>query len=127
MSKIKRQIQDEVSRILMSTAAEDNRDKSNDGIDKTDEVDELFEQEGISVVSTDDEEAYGPNGNPFEDEAALVWGDGDNHSTSIELIPENMENMKKYYFEWNGNKMYAQKKSVGTDKFEIGIFQDEPE
>lgn len=114
MANLKKQIYEEVSKVLMS-------------FDDDKEVDRWMEENNITEVSSSDEEAYGPKGNPFDKEAVLVWSDGDNKDSSIELIPENMEHMKKYFFEYHGQKMFVQKKSIGTDKFEIGIFQDESE
>lgn len=113
MDSLKKQIQDEVSRVLMSFDAE------GEAISRR-TLAESFEEEMVS-----EEEAIGPDGDPFEEEAALVWGDGEGRESSIELIPENMEDNHKYYFNWNGTRMYVEKKSVGTDKFEIGIFQDD--
>lgn len=119
MDSLKKQIQDEVSRVLMSF--DDGEDEGEVTSRRT--LAESFDKDEES----DDEEGWGPNGNPFEEEAALVWGDGEGKESSIELIPENMEAGHKYYFEWNGSRMYAQLKNVGTDKFEIGIFQAESE
>lgn len=82
------------------------------------------------VMSEEEAKAFGFN--PI-DEPVSVWGWGQDEEgnpaedLTIELNPDTMEHMQRYYFEWKGSKMYVQKKSIGTDKFEIGIFQDEPE
>lgn len=121
---VKHQIQEEVSRILMSISDDDAKDA----------IDKFFEDNGIKVI-TDDEAVAGLSGDPL-DEGVITWcgastedenGEDVELETSIELNPDEIEDGKKYYFTWRGNKMYVQKKSFGKDKFEIGIFQDETE